>query len=203
MFEGIASKQRHWHPWQVPHEVVAPPGREIAQVGVDAGGAGLDSPSRTADVNAQKALVWVAALLLATCGLFPIPSPCDYCCLRWASSSLPHCSRAIGSFAHLPSIWIPFALWAAWAALSLAWSLEPERTLKEWRNEVFYAGATLWVCFVAAQARGEARIFLLAARARSGRGVRGQFAPAASEAAGLRGISWDGMAGRVTIPARC
>ena len=35
LFEGIASKQRHWHPWQVPHEVVAPPGREIAVVGVD------------------------------------------------------------------------------------------------------------------------------------------------------------------------
>jgi heptosyltransferase III len=35
LFEGIASKQRHWHPWQVPHEVVAPAGREIAEVGVD------------------------------------------------------------------------------------------------------------------------------------------------------------------------
>jgi O-antigen ligase len=60
----------------------------------------------------------------------------------------------------LPAIWIPFALWAAWAALSLAWSVEPERTLKEWRSEVFYAGATLWVCFVAAQARASARVFL-------------------------------------------
>ena len=35
LFEGIASKQRHWHPWQVPHEVVAPAGREIAEVSVD------------------------------------------------------------------------------------------------------------------------------------------------------------------------
>jgi heptosyltransferase-3 len=35
LFEGIASKQHHWHPWQVPHEVVAPPGRAIAEVSVD------------------------------------------------------------------------------------------------------------------------------------------------------------------------
>jgi heptosyltransferase III len=35
LFEGIASKQRHWHPWQVPHEIVAPAGRKIAEVSVD------------------------------------------------------------------------------------------------------------------------------------------------------------------------
>jgi len=35
LFEGVASQQRHWHPWQVPHEVVAPSGRVIAEVGVD------------------------------------------------------------------------------------------------------------------------------------------------------------------------
>ena len=35
MFEGVASKQRHWHPWRVPHEIVAPAGREIAEVGVE------------------------------------------------------------------------------------------------------------------------------------------------------------------------
>jgi O-antigen ligase len=60
----------------------------------------------------------------------------------------------------LPPIWIPFVLWGAWALLSLAWSLEPERTLKEWKNEVFYAGAALWICYVGAQARAAARIFL-------------------------------------------
>lgn len=59
----------------------------------------------------------------------------------------------------LPPIWLPFALWGAWAALSLAWSLEPDRTWKEWRNEAFYAGAALWICFVAAQARAAGRVF--------------------------------------------
>jgi O-antigen ligase len=58
----------------------------------------------------------------------------------------------------LPPVWIPFALCAAWAAASLVWSVEPERTLKEWRNEVFYTGCALWMCFVAAQARNAARI---------------------------------------------
>jgi O-antigen ligase len=59
----------------------------------------------------------------------------------------------------LPPIWMPFLLWGGWALLSLSWSFEPERTLKEWRNEVFYAGAALWICFVAVQARGAVRIF--------------------------------------------
>jgi O-antigen ligase len=60
----------------------------------------------------------------------------------------------------LPPIWLPFLLWGAWALLSITWSVEPDRTLKEWRNEVFYTGAALWVCYVGAQARDAARIFL-------------------------------------------
>ena len=40
----------------------------------------------------------------------------------------------------LPQIWLPFLLWAAWAVLSLLWSVEPERTLKELRNEVLLHG---------------------------------------------------------------
>ena len=60
----------------------------------------------------------------------------------------------------LPPIWIPFALWVAWAVLSLGWSLEPARTLKELRNELGYAALALWICFVGAQARDAARIFL-------------------------------------------
>jgi O-antigen ligase len=60
----------------------------------------------------------------------------------------------------LPPIWLPFLLWGAWAVASVTWSLEPERSLKEWRNEVFYTGAALWVCYVAAQARDAARVFL-------------------------------------------
>jgi hypothetical protein len=55
---------------------------------------------------------------------------------------------------------MPFLLWSAWALTSVTWSLEPERSLKEWRNEVFYTGAALWVCYVAAQTRDAARVFL-------------------------------------------
>jgi O-antigen ligase len=60
----------------------------------------------------------------------------------------------------LPAIWLPFLLWGAWALLSLAWSIEPDRTWKEWRNEVFYTGAALWICYVGAQARNAPRVFL-------------------------------------------
>ena len=60
----------------------------------------------------------------------------------------------------LPPIWLPFLLWGGWALLSLAWSIEPERTEKEWSNEVFYTGAAIWVCYVAAQAPRALRIFV-------------------------------------------
>lgn len=60
----------------------------------------------------------------------------------------------------LPPIWLAFALWAGWAALSLTWSVEPLRTLKELRNEIGYTALALWVCFVGAQARAAPRILL-------------------------------------------
>jgi O-antigen ligase len=60
----------------------------------------------------------------------------------------------------LPPIWLPFLLWAAWAALSVVWSVEPERTLKELRNEIWYAALALWMCFVGAQAAHAWRIFM-------------------------------------------
>jgi O-antigen ligase len=60
----------------------------------------------------------------------------------------------------LPPIWLPFLLWAAWSAASLAWSVEPERSEKELRNEVIYAGIALWMCYVAAQMRQAGRIIL-------------------------------------------
>jgi O-antigen ligase len=61
----------------------------------------------------------------------------------------------------LPAIWLPFLLWGAWALLSLTWSIEPDRTWKEWRNEVFYTGTAIWICYIGAQARNSARIFPL------------------------------------------
>lgn len=62
--------------------------------------------------------------------------------------------------AWLPPVWLPFLLWAAWAAASFLWSVDPERTLKEWRNEVFYVASALWLCYVSAQARHAARIIV-------------------------------------------
>jgi O-antigen ligase len=61
----------------------------------------------------------------------------------------------------LPPLWIPLALWAAWAFASLGWSLEPQRTGKELQNEIGYSVATFWLCYVAGQARDAARILLL------------------------------------------
>ena len=60
----------------------------------------------------------------------------------------------------LPPLWLAFALWAGWAWLSLAWSIEPERSIKELRNETVYVGLAFWTCFMAAQARGSARVVL-------------------------------------------
>jgi O-antigen ligase len=108
-------------------------------------------------MNAQKALTWVVALLLGAC-LFAHTISLRLLLLALGivlAGIVVARNREVHA---LPPIWIAFALWAAWAALSLVWSVEPERTVKEWRSEVFYAGATLWVCFVAAQARGSARI---------------------------------------------
>jgi O-antigen ligase len=68
--------------------------------------------------------------------------------------------RQRGTIRALPPIWLPFALWAGWAMLSLAWSLEPDRTAKELKNEVGYVAASLWFCYVAGQARGAATILL-------------------------------------------
>jgi O-antigen ligase len=62
------------------------------------------------------------------------------------------------SFNPVPPLWLPFALWAAWAALSYFWSIEPERTVKEFKNEIVYVAAAFWMCWCAAQAKGAARI---------------------------------------------
>lgn len=62
----------------------------------------------------------------------------------------------------LPSLLWPFAAWAAWAALSMLWSLDPEVTGKELRNEIGYAFLALYLCFVGAQAANAARIFVSA-----------------------------------------
>lgn len=60
----------------------------------------------------------------------------------------------------LPPVWLAFALWAAWACLSLVWSVDPDRTVKELRNEIVYAGVAFWMCYIAAQARDSPRVLL-------------------------------------------
>jgi len=60
----------------------------------------------------------------------------------------------------VPPLWIPFALWGAWAGLSYFWSIEPERTAKEFTNEIVYAALAFWMCWCAAQTKGAVRIIL-------------------------------------------
>jgi len=59
-----------------------------------------------------------------------------------------------------PWLVLVFAPWAAWCVLSLVWSVEPERTTKELRNEIGYVALAFWVCYTGAQARGAARAIL-------------------------------------------
>lgn len=58
----------------------------------------------------------------------------------------------------LPPIWWPFLLWAAWAAFSLTWSIEPGRSEKEFANEIVYVALALFVGYVGAQAPRAERI---------------------------------------------
>ncbi len=109
-------------------------------------------------VGAHTAAAWVAALFLASCLFGHMVSV--RLLLLAAGIILASVIVSTGQARSLPPIWIPFLLWGAWALASLAWSIEPERTFKEWRNEVFYTGAALWICFVGAQARDARRIFL-------------------------------------------
>ncbi|MBI1942744.1 MAG: O-antigen ligase family protein [Betaproteobacteria bacterium] len=59
-----------------------------------------------------------------------------------------------------PPLLLPFALWAAWAALSTLWTLDPAITRKELQNEIGYAFLAYWLCFAGAQAAGSARVLL-------------------------------------------
>ncbi len=60
----------------------------------------------------------------------------------------------------LPPIWLPLLLWAAWCAVSLLWSLDPERSEKEFRNEIVYTSFAFFVCYIGAQAKDAARVML-------------------------------------------
>ena len=112
------------------------------------------------EVKPETLLAWVAALFLAAC-LFSHTVSLRMLLLAagivLASVTI---ARERNGIRAVPQIWLPFLLWGLWAAASIAWSVEPDRSEKEWRNEVFYTGAALWICFVGAQVPKSARIFL-------------------------------------------
>jgi O-antigen ligase len=110
--------------------------------------------------KAHTACAVVAALFLATCAF----SHTVALRLMLLAAGIVLASIVVSKekqLRGLPPIWIPFVAWGAWALLSLAWSIEPDRSFKEWRNEVFYTAAGLWICYVGAQARRAAPIFLV------------------------------------------
>ena len=57
----------------------------------------------------------------------------------------------------VPPALFAFLLWMAWAGASLAWSLEPELSQKEFTNELVYTLVAFWFCYLAGQAPGAAR----------------------------------------------
>ena len=110
-------------------------------------------------MKASTATAWIAALFLAS----SVFSHTVALRLVLLAAGIVTASIAVAKekdLSALPPVWIPFVLWGAWALASLAWSIEPERTLKEWRNEVFYTAAALGICYVGAQARQAERILL-------------------------------------------
>ena len=119
---------------------------------------GTDFPASS--VSALPALPWLCSAFLAASLFSHTIALRLLLLLCGAALAAVALWQERGTVRPLPPAWLAFALWAAWAFASLAWSIEPERTLKEWRNEVVYAGLALWICFVGAQASRAARVLL-------------------------------------------
>jgi O-antigen ligase len=103
---------------------------------------------------------WTAALFLAVSMFGSSVALRLLLLLMAAALALAAVLRNGGTLQRLPPVWLPFCAWAVWAALSLVWSIEPERSLKELRNEMFYAALALWACFIGAQVRQAAKIMM-------------------------------------------
>lgn len=111
-------------------------------------------------MDAHKLSAWIAALFLSA-NLFSHTVALRQMLLIAGAALLGSViAKGRPTVRIVPPLWLPFALWAAWTALSIAWALEPERAVKEWRNEIGYAAAALWVCFISAQAPRAVRIIL-------------------------------------------
>jgi putative inorganic carbon (hco3(-)) transporter len=102
-------------------------------------------------MNSLNIGAWAAALFLATV-LFSHTVAMRLLLLLVAMGCAVAAVVQDRSMRIAPPVWLPFAAWALWAGLSIAWSIEPERSIKEFRNEICYGAAALWVCYVSAQA---------------------------------------------------
>ena len=115
-------------------------------------------------MNPLDLAAWCAALFLAA-NLFPHTVALRLTLLvlglAFVGVALARAKRPL-DLKLLPPLLVPILLWAAWAALSIKWSVEPERSMKEYKNEVVYAFLGYWLCWVAAQAPGARRAFGLA-----------------------------------------
>ena len=112
-------------------------------------------------MDLRTSTAWVAALFLVA-STFPNTVALRLLLLALgvvlASAAV---ARHRDSLRPVPPIWLPFALWAAWAACSLIWSINPDASLKELKNEIGYTAIGLWICFIGAQAPNAARVFLI------------------------------------------
>ena len=111
-------------------------------------------------MNLASPAAWTAALFLSSALFAHTVSLRLALLLLGAGLAVGMVARERRALRLAPAIWLPFALWAAWAALSLTWSLEPGRSEKEFRNEVVYTALAVWICFIGAQARNAGRIIL-------------------------------------------
>lgn len=110
-------------------------------------------------MRAHLAAAWICALFLSA-SLFSGTVALRLLLLLAGASLCAWIAWRDRSVRSLPPLWMPFALYALWAALSLSWSIDPDRSAKEFRNEVIYTALAFWMCYVAAQARDAVRIVL-------------------------------------------
>src|SRR5262245_60694890 len=111
-------------------------------------------------VSPLPAAAWVCALFIAAALFSNTVALRLVLLLAGAGLALVAVLRERNAVRALPPLWLAFAVWAGWAWLSLAWAVEPERALKELRNEIVYTVLAFWMCYVAAQAREARRVVL-------------------------------------------
>ena len=94
-------------------------------------------------MNPLSAAAWVAALFLAA-NLFPHTVALRLTLLALGLALVvfelarAKLAKRPSNVQALPPLLVPILLWTAWAALSILWSVEPDRSMKEYKNEVVY-----------------------------------------------------------------